>query len=410
MAIEYSEFDLAKTTGPAPVGGTQEVNPLSSQGAVMVQSSPKSAEPRHTQPLARSSPVEARLQLAAIVDSSDDAIISKDLQGIITSWNAAATRLFGYTWDEIVGRSVLTLIPPELHSEEPEILRKVSSGERIEHFETRRVRKDGTMLDISLTISPIRDTSGRIVGISKIARDITDRKRAEEALIQSERLAAIGRMAAAIAHEVNNPLEAILNLTYLLSQHPSLDDEARAYTHVLLNEVVRVSEITKQTLGFYRDTSTSDQIEIGEVMESVLRLHRPVIERKAIRVSTDFRRATRMWARAADIRQVLMNLVMNALDALPSGGELKVKSSALQNGHLVCVTIADTGSGIPMHLRDKVFEPFFSTKQAKGTGLGLWVSQSIVRKYGGTISLRTSANGHRTGTVFRVCLPFRSNA
>lgn len=410
MLIKHSEFDLAKTTGPAPAGGTQEVNPRSSQGTAVVQSSPKSTEPVHTQPLARSSPVEARLQLAAIVDSSDDAIISKDLQGIITSWNAAATRLFGYTWDEIVGRSVLTLIPPELHSEEPEILRKVSSGERIEHYETRRVRKDGTMLDISLTISPIRDTSGRIVGISKIARDITDRKRAEEALIQSERLAAIGRMAAAIAHEVNNPLEAILNLTYLLSRHPSLDDEARAYTHVLLNEVVRVSEITKQTLGFYRDTSTSDQIEIGEVMESVLRLHRPVIERKAIRVSTDFRRATRMWARAADIRQVLMNLVMNALDALPSGGELKVKSSALQNGHLVCVTIADTGTGIPMHLRDKVFEPFFSTKQAKGTGLGLWVSQSIVRKYGGTISLRTSANGHRTGTVVRVCLPFRSSA
>jgi PAS domain S-box-containing protein len=373
-----------------------------------VESSPQSPDPVQQRPSQRN-PIEARLQLAAIVDSSDDAIISKDLQGIITSWNAAARRLFGYTEDEIVGRSVLTLIPPELHFEEPEILRKVSSGERIDHYETRRVCKDGTMRDISLTISPIRDMSGRIIGISKIARDITDRKRTEEVLIQTERLAAIGRMAAAIAHEVNNPLEAILNLVYLLSRNPSLDEQAQAYTNILLNEVVRVSEITKQTLSFYRDTSASAEIQIPEVLESVLKLHQSLIERKSIRVFTDFQRSARMWARAADIRQVLTNLVINALDALPQGGELKVKASALQNGRFLCVTVADNGTGIPGHLRNKVFEPFFSTKQAKGTGLGLWVSQSIVRKYGGTIRLRTSTSGRRTGTVFRVCLPYRNS-
>jgi PAS domain S-box-containing protein len=397
--------------GPLQAGVSPEANSILFGDTDIVESSPQSPDPVHSQPPpSRANPVEARLQLAAIVDSSDDAIISKDLQGIITSWNGAAARLFGYTEDEIVGRSVLTLIPPELHSEEPEILRKVSSGERIDHYETRRVCKDGTMRDISLTISPIRDMSGRIIGISKIARDITDRKRTEEALIQSERLAAIGRMAAAIAHEVNNPLEAILNLVYLLSRNPSLDEEAQGYTNLLLNEVVRVSEITKQTLSFYRDTSSSSEIQITEVLESVLKLHRPVIERKSIRVFTDLQSSARMWARAADIRQVLTNLVINALDALPRGGELKVKASALQNGHFLCVTIADNGTGIPGHLRDKVFEPFFSTKNSKGTGLGLWVSQSIVRKYGGTIRLRTSTNGRRTGTVFRVCLPYRASA
>jgi PAS domain S-box-containing protein len=391
---------------------TPEAESILFEDIDIVESSPQSSpDPVHTQqPRSRPGPIEARLQLAAIVDSSDDAIISKDLQGIITSWNAAATRIFGYTEDEILGRSVLTLIPPELHSEEPEILRKVSSGERIDHYETRRLCKDGTLLDISLTISPIRDMSGRIVGISKIARDISDRRRTEEALIQTERLAAIGRMAAAIAHEVNNPLEAILNLVYLLSRNPSLDEQAQAYTDLLLNEVVRVSEITKQTLSFYRDTSASSEIQISEVLESVLKLHQSVIERKSIRVFTDFQRSARMWARAADIRQVLTNLVINALDALPQGGELKVKASALQNGHMLCVTVADNGTGIPNELRDKVFEPFFSTKQANGTGLGLWVSQSIVRKYGGTIRLRTSTNGRRTGTVFRVCLPYRSTA
>jgi signal transduction histidine kinase len=171
-----------------------------------------------------------------------------------------------------------------------------------------------------------------------------------------------------------------------------------------------VSEITKQTLSFYRDTSSSSEIQITEVLESVLKLHRPVIERKSIRVFTDLQSSARMWARAADIRQVLTNLVINALDALPRGGELKVKASALQNGDFLCVTIADNGTGIPGHLRDKVFEPFFSTKNSEGTGLGLWVSQSIVRKYGGTIRLRTSTNGRRTGTVFRVCLPYRTTA
>jgi PAS domain S-box-containing protein len=349
-------------------------------------------------------PVEARLQLAAIVDSSDDAILSKDLTGIITSWNAAATRLFGYTADEIVGKSILVLIPPELQFEEPEILRKVSSGERIEHYETRRVGKHGQVLDISLTISPIKDASGQIIGISKIARDITDRKRTEAALIQSERLAVVGRMAASIAHEVNNPLEAILNLGFLLSQHPSLDAEAREYTRILVDEVVRVSEITKQTLSFYRDPSAPSEVEVEDVMDGVLKLHRPLIEQKSLQVSKQYRATACMWARAGELRQVFTNLIVNAIDALPVGGTLTVRVSPSLNRQTVCVVIADNGPGVPEALREKIFQPFFSTKGDKGTGLGLWVSHSIVRKYGGSIRLRTRSDG-QTGTVFRVCVP-----
>jgi PAS domain S-box-containing protein len=351
-------------------------------------------------------PVEARLQLAAIVDSSDDAIISKNLEGIITSWNGAATRMFGYLPEEIIGRSVLVLIPLELHSEEPEILRRVTSGERIDHFETRRRRKNGETVQISLTISPICDSSGRIVGISKIARDITERKLTEAALFESERMATIGRMAASIAHEVNNPLEAILNLGYLLDRHPSLDDEARGYTRLLVNEVMRVSEITRQTLSFYRDTSGPVEVDIASVLDSVVNLQRPLMEQRSIRLSTRLQRRALVCASPGELRQVFTNLVVNAIDALPQGGQIRVSVTRAFPGNRVCVTIADNGPGIPSSVCSKIFQPFCTTKVSKGTGLGLWICQGILRKYGGSIRMRTfTAPRSATGTVFRVCLP-----
>ena len=350
--------------------------------------------------------MEARLQLAAIVDSSDDAIISKDLTGIITSWNAAATRLFGYQPHEIIGQSVLTIIPENLHWQEPEILRKMTAGERIEHFETIRKKKNGELFNISLTISPIRDNSGRIIGISKIARDITDRKLAEAALFESERMAAIGRMAASIAHEVNNPLEAILNLSYLLMQNPSLNQEARNYASLLLDEVLRVSEITKQTLSFYRDTSKPTEVDVGELLEIVFRLQHSMLEKKSIRVFHKHQKGACIWARPGELRQIFINLIINAIDALPVGGEIRTSVTRSDQAGTVHIAIADNGPGIAEEIRHRIFDPFFSTKMGKGTGLGLWVTQGIVRKFGGTIRMRTCSTwpGHN-GTTFRVTLP-----
>lgn len=202
--------------------------------------------------------VYTRGYLAAIVESSDDAIISKDLTGIITSWNTSAQRLFGYTADEIVGRSILTLIPPELQYEEPEILRKLCAGERIDHYETERKHKDGHRIHVSITISPIRDEHGKVIGASKIARDISDRKRTEAAMIESEKAAARGRMANTLAHEINNPLECMTNLAHLLVQDPTLGEEARKYAQMLEFEISRASEITRQILADENGKSSRD--------------------------------------------------------------------------------------------------------------------------------------------------------
>ena len=177
---------------------------------------------------------EAKQRLAAIVESSDDPIISKDLNGIIVSWNAAATRMFGYSAEEAIGKSILLLIPPELHEEEYITLSRLRAGERIEHYETQRVRKNGERLEVSLTISPIRNSRGVVIGASKFARDITQRKRAEEALRISEKLASAGRLAATVAHEINNPLESVVNLVYLA--RTGADDPSKVMEYLSMAE------------------------------------------------------------------------------------------------------------------------------------------------------------------------------
>ncbi|MGA8782117.1 MAG: PAS domain S-box protein, partial [Terracidiphilus sp.] len=164
---------------------------------------------------ARKAAEEASQRLAALVEFSDDAIVSKDLKGIVTSWNPAAERMFGFSAKEMIGRPITVIISPELRDEETNILATIARGERIEHFETVRVKKNGETVDVSLTVSPVKDEAGRIVGAAKIARDITDRKRAARILLMTERLAAVGRLAATVAHEINNPLEAVTNLVYL---------------------------------------------------------------------------------------------------------------------------------------------------------------------------------------------------
>jgi PAS domain S-box-containing protein len=353
----------------------------------------------------------ANARLAAIVESSDDAIVAKDLNGIITDWNAAAERMFGYKAAEIIGHSVLTIIPAELQHEEPVILRKIRAGERIEHHETRRMRKNGEIFDVSLTISPIKDTMGRVIGASKIARDISDRKAAEAAIIEKEKLAAAGRLAATLAHEVNNPLESITNLGFLLLHHQPLDSEARRYAELLFKEVQRAGEITRQTLSYHKATREKTEVNITEILEHIARWKKKKLDAKTIELKLEFDNPPLVYGYAGELRQVFDNLIENAIDALSPGGTILVRARARRVGETqqLVVHVCDNGEGIPRRLRIKIFDPFFTTKPKTGSGLGLWVTREIVQKHGGTIRVRSTHSPQRHGSIFTIILPTTSD-
>ncbi len=352
----------------------------------------------------------ARLFLAAIVESSDDAIVSKNLDGIITSWNAAAERLLGYKAEEIIGESVLRIIPPELHYEEPGIISRLKAGQRIEHFETRRRRKDGQLIDVSLTVSPIKNDRNEVIGGSKILRDIRERKAAEAAIMEREKFAAAGRLAATLAHEVNNPLESITNLAYLLTRNDSLDKEAHRYAEMLLSEVQRAGEITRKTLGYYRESSKLSEVDLAQLLEHVLHAKRKKIEAKNIAVRVESPSVFSLKASAGELRQVFDNLVENAIDAVPFEGSIEVMATAEDRDarHYLSVTVSDNGPGIPLDVMPRIFEPFFTTKVGKGSGLGLWVSRALVEKMGGKIEIE-SRRAQPSGTRFRVILPLAAH-
>jgi two-component system, chemotaxis family, CheB/CheR fusion protein len=354
---------------------------------------------------------EAMARLAAIVESSDDAIIRKNLDGIIETWNFGAEQLFGYTPEEAIGQSVTLLIPHDRMSEEPAILDRIRHGEHIDHYESVRRRKDGSLLDVSLTISPIVDIHGQIVGASKIARDITERKLAEAALIKSEKLAAAGRLAATLAHEINNPLQAVTNLMSLLGQSNGLNKQEQTYATMAEDELRRVVHLTQQSLSFYRESIYPVEVNLEMVLENVLSLYAKRLSEKELAVTRKYlSNGSTIKSYPGEIRQVFSTLLLNAMEAVPSGGTIAVRvrkslSSNHSGSHGIRVTIADSGIGIPSSDAARVFEPFFTTKGEQGTGLGLWVANGILSRLGGSIRMRSSVHPGKSGTCFSVFLP-----
>ena len=349
---------------------------------------------------------ETRRRLAAIVESSEDAIFSTTAEGQVTSWNKGAEVLYGYPADEMLGKPVSLIAPPERLDEVLQNQKRLNAGERIEPYETQRRRKDGTLVPLSLSIFPLRNKAGDIVGSSAIARDITARLKSEAALRRSERLATAGRLAASIAHEINNPLEAVTNLIYLARNDPQ---KSAQYLQMADVELDRIAKIARQTLGFVRPSAAAGPFDLNATLDEVLALHARRLESKHIEVRKRYRNPATVHGDAGEIRQLLANLIGNAIDALPDGGRLELRTLPVLDRasglHGVRVTVADSGSGIRSEHRSRIFEPFFTTKRDVGTGLGLWLAHEIVQKHGGRLRVRSRTAGNPTGTVFQAFLP-----
>ena len=347
-------------------------------------------------------------ELAAIVASSDDVIVSKNLDGTVTSWNAAATRVFGYTPDEMIGSSILKLIPEHLHSDEKIIIENIRAGRRVEHFETIRLAKDGRLIDVSLTVSPIKDERGQVIGASKILRDISSRKRIEQSLLQAEKIAATGRMAATIAHEINNPLEAVMNLLFLLRAKIT-DDEGLGYLATAEDELGRVSHIAKQTLGYYREHAAARPASLSEIAEHALSIYEPRCTASGIAVRRALDSSTKVVLRRGEMMQVISNLIANSIYAMSASGTLSVSvKDETGIGDGIVLTIEDNGVGIAPDVLPKVFEAFFTTRATVGTGIGLFVAKQFVEGHGGRISIESNNESESHGTTVRIFLPLHT--
>jgi PAS domain S-box-containing protein len=335
-------------------------------------------------------------RLAAIVESSADAIISKTLDGFITSWNPAAEKMFGYTAVEIIGRPLDILIPSDLLHEEVEILAAVARGEQVQHLETVRVRKDGRRFDVSITISTINNSAAKSVGISKIVRDISERKHLEKQFRQSQKMEAIGLLASGVAHDFNNILAVIQMQADLLKSEGSLSPAQSEFAGEINETVRRGAALTRQLLMFSRkETMQPCDLDLNQSINNVANMLRRILG-EDIKLQFKFSmQPLFVHADAGMMDQVLLNLAVNSRDALPKGGQLVIETSAVEfdetvvaqsakarPGSFVCLSVSDNGCGIPPENLSRIFDPFFTTKEGgKGTGLGLATLFGIVQQH-----------------------------
>jgi PAS domain S-box-containing protein len=272
------------------------------------------------------------------------------------------------------------------------------------------VRPSGDVVHFDFSLTPVFNEDGKVIWLVPEGRDISDMKRAEQALLQSEKLAAVGRLAASIAHEINNPLEAVTNLLYLARESRSLEQIADCLK-TADHELRRVSTIANQTLRFHKQAANPQPVSAADLVGTVLSIYEGRLRNSNIAVKLSYRTEQPVMCFDGDIRQVLNNLVGNSIDAMSRrGGELIVRSHATHDWKTgragIVITIADTGAGIAKENLRRIFEPFFTTKGIGGTGLGLWICQEVATRHQGTLRVRSSDALERSGTVFRFFLPF----
>ena len=372
-----------------------------------------------------------RNHLAAIVTSSDDAIISKTLEGVIVSWNAGAERVFGYTAEEVIGLPITIVIPPDHIHEEPTILERIRSGQRIDHYQTVRKRKDGTLIDVSLTVSPMRNAGGQIVGASKIARDISEQKRVADALkasdaririvadaeraarAEAERLGHLkDEFLATLSHELRTPLNAILGWADLLRRlPPNSPDYARGLETIERNARVQ-SQIIADLLDMSRIISGKVQLDVrpvllGEIIHAAIDVVRPSLEAKSLRLRTLLDpNCSSIRGDPGRLQQVVWNLLTNAVKFTPAHGRIDVVVERMDSQ--VEVRVEDSGIGIRSEFLPLVFDRFrqadsSTTRRHGGLGLGLSIVKYLVELHGG--SVRAQSLGEGSGATFIVTLP-----
>ena len=367
---------------------------------------------------------ELNERLAAVVDSSDDIIASKDLDGVITSWNRGAERILGYTAAEVIGKHVSMLMPPELVEDMPRILEKIRRGEKVDHYQTKRRRKDGTLIDVSLTVSPIRNEDGAVVGASKVGRDITAEKRAQE---ERERLLEAAQAAradaeaanrlkdeflATLSHELRTPLNAILGWARILSTGPVEPEDLKEGLEVIDRNARMQAQIIEDLLDVSRIISGNlrldvQRLNVAEVIEAAMAAVMPTAEAKGVRLKKVLDPlAGPVSGDPARLQQIVWNLLTNAVKFTPKGGRVQVLLERV-NSHIE-VSVIDTGMGIPPDFLSHVFERFrqadsSTTRRHGGLGLGLAIVKQLAELHGGTV--RAKSPGEGQGSTFVVSLP-----
>jgi PAS domain S-box-containing protein len=360
---------------------------------------------------------EVRTRLASVVESSDDAIINESLDGIILTWNQGAERIYGYAASEVIGKSVAILLPPDRLAELPEIVEKVLRGVSISRRETVRLSKDGRRLDVSLSVSPTRDASGILIGVSTVARDITESRKMQAQFIEAQKMEVVGQLAGGVAHDFNNILAVIMGYNDLMMQELGPDDPLRKHVEEIQQASKRATGLTRQLLIFSRKQVVQPVVlDLNDVVNDLNKMLRRLIGENVTLTMVPGKEIGRIKADPGYLGQVLMNLVVNARDAMPEGGQLSIathnvtfdenyadKHTGVIPGDYVMLSVSDTGTGMTDEVKARMFEAFFTTKpKGKGTGLGLATCQNIVQLSGGRIGFYSEVG---KGTTFKVYFP-----
>jgi PAS domain S-box-containing protein len=346
-----------------------------------------------------------------LFDQNLAGVFCSTVDGQMMECNLSFARIFGYDSPAEIARrpGAEYYFDPADRASYVEKLRAEGS---VRNLELTLRRKDGTAVTILENVTLLPAESGRPEALLGTIIDITERKQAQEALLGAEKLAAVGRLAASMAHEINNPLEAVTNTLFLARTHPEVTPALRELLLLAEQELSRVANITRQTLGFFRGASELATSSIAEILDDALALYQTKIRARNIRLVKQIRFNALIHARPRELRQAFSNLVANALDAVPDGGDLMLRVSRGRDWRSgmpgVTVTVADSGLGIEPQHRKRIFEPFFTTKRDTGTGLGLWLTREIVLRHSGRIRIRTNSGRGRSGTTISIFLPTAS--